>query len=88
MPQAAALKMKKGTRVRKAAEEYVAQRSRISDVSRSETEQNMGRATAGANQIYAVVRPERPSGARVQRGKPVAIAEGAAYIFNFSFSIY
>jgi len=33
-----------------------AERSRISDVLRSVAEQNMGRATAGASQIYAVRR--------------------------------
>jgi hypothetical protein len=52
-------------------------------------EANMGRATAGASQIYCVVRPERPSGARVQRGFSVHfIIFFIYYYFPIRFYLY
>jgi hypothetical protein len=47
----------------------------------------MGESLQGSNRIYCVVRPERPSGARVQRGKSVAIAEDVAYIFYLFYPL-
>ena len=40
----------------------------------------MGESLQGSNRIYCVSRPERPSGARVQRGA----TKGSKYFLSFS----
>ena len=59
----------------------------ISDVLRSVAEQNMGRATAGANRICAVKRPERNAVERERSGarlKGASLKKQTEHKSNFS----